>query len=134
MKKFLFLLLFAPYILTASILYDNIDANKAYQKSKEGTVLIDVRTIKEYQSLHPKGAVNVPVYFEKNGERVLNEGFADAVEKSLDDSDRPVIVICRTGSRTKDAAQILVDEGFSQVYNVTDGFANDWLKQDLPVE
>jgi rhodanese-related sulfurtransferase len=45
----------------------------------------------------------------------------------------PVVLICRTGSRTSTLARHLVEKmGYSQVYNVRDGIAR-WIRDDRPV-
>jgi rhodanese-related sulfurtransferase len=137
MKKIitLLLLLQVAVFAKAQMLYmADIDSVKAFEMQQEGVTLVDVRTIREYDAMHPKGAVNIPVYNEENGKRVFNEAFVYEIEKLLQNHDKPVILICRTGSRTKEAANILAKEGFEEVYNITNGFANDWVKVQLPVE
>ncbi|MGM0623246.1 MAG: rhodanese-like domain-containing protein [Campylobacterota bacterium] len=135
MLKQLFIVTILPLCLFAKSYYaDDLSAKQAYAMQQEGVVLLDVRTQREYDSVHPKGAALVPVYFEREGERVFNERFVDNVYEQLGSYDTPVILICRTGSRTKEAANILANEGFNEVYNVTEGFANDWVVQKLPVQ
>ncbi len=136
MKKFIFTLMFLPLIAIASQSFYKADINSktAFKKQQNGVTLIDVRTKKEYEYLHPKGALNIPVFFEKYGKRVFNETFVQRVEQTLGDTDAPVILICRSGSRTKYAANLLAKQGFSEVYNIENGFAYDWTKANLPVE
>ena len=47
--------------------------------------------------------------------------------------DRPVFVICNSGNRSRTGAQILIDLGFPQVFNV-DGGIQAWLAAGYPVE
>lgn len=134
MKKiWLFMLLPVALFAQLKLYSDDITSNQAYKMQQEGIILIDVRTVKEFKALHPKGAINIPVYFEKEGQRVFNEGFVYEIEQKIS-YETPVVLICRTGSRTKEAANILAKKGFSEVYNVSNGFANDWMQVKLPVE
>lgn len=115
----------------------DINAMQAYEMQKKGVLLVDVRTKREYAFSHPKDAVLVPVFFEKNGQRVYNNNFIEQVEYALGgDSDKPIMLICRSGSRTKYAANILADNGFGNVYNVVYGFATKggWLDSRLPIQ
>ena len=73
------------------------------------TVIVDVRTIDEYESGHLKGAVNVPVSEIKN----------------IDISkDKKIVVYCRSGSRSNTAAKELIKLGYEKVYDM--GGINDW--------
>ena len=70
--------------------------------------LVDVRQPKEYQEQHIPGAVLIP----------LNELGKRAGELR---ADLPTIVYCRSGVRSKAAFQILNDDDFSEVYNLSGG-------------
>lgn len=73
------------------------------------TVIVDVRTLDEYESGHLKGAVNVPVSEIKN----------------IDISkDKKIVVYCRSGSRSNTAAKELIKLGYEKVYDM--GGINDW--------
>ena len=48
------------------------------------------------------------------------------------DRDKPVLVICRSGGRSASAAMHLVDQGFTQVYNLRGGMLA-WADAGLPV-
>jgi rhodanese-related sulfurtransferase len=118
-----------------SMLYKaDINAQEAYERQQKGAILIDVRTKREFKFSHPKDAINIPVFYEQFGQRVFNENFVEQVDYALKgDLDQEVILICRTGSRTKFASNLLAHEGFSSVYNIQQGFVFDWTKQNLPV-
>lgn len=81
---------------------------------------IDVRTSQEYAAGHAVRAVNIP----------LNE-----LPANLDRLERnePVYVICQTGRRSREASQILVDNGFRWVFNVSGG-TSAWQSAGLPME
>lgn len=128
--------LFAQVDLTKAMLYKaDIDSKTAYQLQQKGVLLVDVRTKREFKFSHPKNALNIPIFFEKYGQRVLNKNFLNQIDYALgSDSDKPVILICRSGSRTKFASNILAQNGFTNVYNIKKGFSYDWIKVGLPVE
>ena len=81
---------------------------------------VDVRTPDEYLGGHAVRAINIP----------LNElpGKLGRLEKN-----EPVYVICQSGRRSKEAADILKQNGFKWVFNVTGG-TNEWTARGLPME
>lgn len=85
-------------------------------------LVIDVRTLEEYQSGHLVGAQSIPVEDE--------ELWLTRTEPL--DRDRPTVVYCRSGRRSEAAAQLLVDAGFTKVYDL--GGVEDWDPDDLRVE
>ena len=87
--------------------------------------LIDIRM--EIESMYvgrPPGAINVPWYeypeFMPNA-----SAFCDAVQAEVANKDHPVLLLCRSGQRTLDAAQALEAAGFTQVINILHGFEGD---------
>lgn len=80
---------------------------------------IDVRTTGEFAASHPAHSKNYPLDMltEKLGELNKNE---------------PVYVSCQSGSRSTRAAKILLDNGFTEVYEVAGGM-NSWTSANLPV-
>ena len=138
-KKILFSIssVLLPIMLWALSLYQNIDSKEAYKLQHQGAVLIDVRTKKEFNRLHAKGAINIPVFFEKDKRREFNENFIAQIEYIInDDYNKPIILICRSGARSAYASEILGKNGFGKVYNVIHGFLmrEGWLFYKLPVE
>lgn len=138
LKKGLLTLLFVGTLFGADAqkLYKaDIDSKQANELQKQGYMLIDVRTIPEFKFSHPKDSKNIPIYHDRNGERILNENFVDQVDYAVGgNTDKPIILICRSGSRTIEAANLLAKNGFSNVYNIKQGFVYDWLKTNLPIE
>lgn len=138
MKKFLGFLALITMLFGAepSKLYKaDIDSKQAYELQQKGYMLIDVRTIPEYKFSRPAGSKNIPIYHDKNGERVLNENFLDQIDYAVGgNSDKPIILICRSGSRTLEAANLLAKNGYTNVYNIKQGFSYDWIKVGLPIE
>ncbi len=81
--------------------------------------ILDVRTVEEYNDGHVNGSVLIPL--------------AD-LEKRLNEipRDRKILVYCRTGHRSTQASEILVKNGFTQVYNMKGGIT-DWTKAGYEV-
>lgn len=95
-------------------------------------VLIDVRSDMEYLFIgHPKGAIHVSWIDDPDWK--VNPHFAAEVRKLMlggiscetDDGCAPVVLICRSGKRSLEAGQVLLNEGFTDVYNVLEGFEGD---------
>jgi rhodanese-related sulfurtransferase len=91
-------------------------------QSDEGITLIDVRTPVEYREVHVNFAQNVP----------LDQLNASAVTAGRSDSMMPLYVICRSGSRGKQACDRLQAAGFTNVVNV-EGGTQAWDQAGLPV-
>ena len=88
------------------------EAMKMMQEN-EGYILLDVRTIEEYKEGHIKNAICIP-----------NEAIDDTVVDTLTDMDQLIFVYCRSGRRSKEAAQKLVDMGYTKIYDI--GGIIDW--------
>ena len=95
-------------------------------------LIIDVRSSMEFLFVgHPKGAVHIPWIDEPDWD--INPHFVADVRKVLlggvacvdDDGCVPVILICRSGKRSKDAGRLLIEAGLQQVYNVDEGFEGE---------
>lgn len=83
--------------------------------------LVDVRTLEEFQGGHIDGALN----YDWN-----DATFAENI--SALDKSKPVLVYCRSGSRSSDAADYLRDNGFTQVYELEGGLTS-WERAGMPV-
>ena len=90
----------------ASASYEQISGAeaKALMDSESGYVIIDARTQEEYDQGHIPGAILIPY-----GE------IADRAEKELPDKDQLILVYCRSGRRSKIAAEELVKLGYTNV-------------------
>lgn len=94
--------------------YHKISAEEAKEMMDEGGVtVVDVRTPEEYAGGHVPGAVNVP-----------NEEIGDGQPEALADKDATILVYCRSGRRSKDAADKLVKQGYENLYDF--GGIIDW--------
>lgn len=87
--------------------YQQIDQEtaQAMMQEDDGHVVVDVRRQDEYESGHIPGAILVP-----------NESIGSEMPAELPDKDQIILVYCRSGNRSKQAAQKLADLGYTQVY------------------
>lgn len=129
-----------PFVLLTACLSEagpTLSAPEAYEQSRAGRVtLIDIRTPSEWrQTGVAEGAHRVNLHNPRG-----IEGFVARILADVDgNKDAPIALICRTGSRTTQAQKVLMDQGFTKVYNVNEGMAGSgagpgWLKRGLPVE
>ena len=114
MKKLIFILL-AVMMLTAcgqdkendqGAVYMNITAEEAKQimDTEEGYIILDVRTQEEYDEGHIPGAIVIS-----------HEEIAEKAEKVLTDKEQLILVYCRSGRRSKIAAEALVELGYTNI-------------------
>jgi len=100
-------------------------------ESNPSAVLIDVRSSMEYLFVgHPKGAVHVAWIDEPDW--TINEQFAAQVRQLMlgglshhKEDNAPVVLICRSGKRSQEAGEVLVEANFPDVYNVLEGFEGE---------
>ena len=104
--------------------YKNLSSAQFEELIKNPNVqLVDVRTLAEHMEGHIPGSININVKDEA--------GFPAAVDELLDKS-REVAVYCRSGRRSRTAADILVKKGF-KVYNLDKGILN-WIEEGREIE
>jgi rhodanese-related sulfurtransferase len=113
----------------------DLSAPDALAAAGEGKLrLIDIRTPQEWrQTGVAPGAGRVDFY---RGPEVL---LSSVLQMVGGDKNAPIALICRTGNRTVTAQKFLQAQGFTRVYNVSEGMAGSaagpgWLKRSLPVE
>lgn len=86
-------------------------------------VFIDVRSEMEYLFVgHPKDAILIP--WNDGPDWEINPNFVAHVKKAAS-TNRPVVLICRSGNRSQEAGQLLEQNGFTDVYNVLHGFEGE---------
>lgn len=104
---------------------DNIISVSAPEFDKEikadSVQLLDVRTPQEYTEEHIDGALNIDVQ---------SDDFQKMAEKDLS-KDSTILVYCRSGRRSMDAAEILTRLGY-KVVNLKGGVI-EWKEEGLPV-
>ncbi len=101
--------------------------------SDENAVLIDVRSTLEYEYVgHPPNALHVPL--KEPPEWETAPGFVARVRAALGqrpannaapNEARPLLLLCRSGQRSALGAELLLEAGFSAVYNILEGFEGE---------
>ena len=116
MRKTSVIVLLALMILSAcsSSSYHKISASKAKSMMEEGNVVVvDVRTQAEYDEGHIEGAILIP-----------NESIGSTQPSALPDKEAVILIYCRSGNRSKQAADKLVAMGYTKIYDF--GGIIDW--------
>lgn len=109
----------------------DIDNAQLASLSSSGVPVIDIRTAPEWEETGIVAGSRLLTYFDENGN-------ADPVAwlekvKGFAKPGDPVIVICRSGNRTKAVSQFLSQQaGYVKVYNVKYGIRG-WIKESRPV-
>jgi rhodanese-related sulfurtransferase len=93
--------------------------------STPNAVFVDCRSEMEYLFVgHPVGAMMIP--WNDGPDWDINPHFVAQVKKAVGQSvDRPIVIICRSGSRSVDSGKALEAAGFTNVINVLHGFEGD---------
>ena len=88
------------------VVYMNITVQEAKQimDREEGYIILDTRTQAEYDEGHIPGAIVVP-----------HDEITDRAEEELPDKDQLLLVYCRSGRRSKLAAEALVELGYTNI-------------------
>ncbi|MFO1418596.1 MAG: rhodanese-like domain-containing protein [Methylotetracoccus sp.] len=85
------------------------------------SLLLDVRDPLEFAFVgHPVGAVNIP--WKTAPDWAPNTHFLDDVRCVAVEFDRPILVMCRSGQRSMDAARALLAAGYRNLANIDEGF------------
>ena len=112
----------------------HIPAKEAWEliQKEPSVAFIDVRSDMEFLFIgHPKGAVNIPWIDEPdfvinpNFERDVRKLILGGVIASNEHDSVPVVLICRSGNRSAEAGNLLLDHGFKRVYNIDHGFEGE---------
>jgi rhodanese-related sulfurtransferase len=107
----------------------DVSAAEAWQKlsGDASAQLVDVRTMAEWNfvGLPDVSSLGREVHCVEwqsfpTGEQ--NSAFLGEVTQALRDKDAPVLLLCRSGARSRAAAIALTNAGFRQAFNIADGF------------
>jgi len=137
---------------SASLSYaGDISAEEAWERlaADPRAQLLDVRTMAEWNfvglpDLSSLGRRTHCIEWQQFPGGARNPDFVTEAAKALTAKDAPVMLLCRSGSRSRAAAIALTQAGFSQAFNIGDGFEGDvdeeghrgdrngWKAADLP--
>ena len=112
------LLMLASQVAAATRDISSIEAKNLLARNKP--FLLDVRTPQEFSQARLSGAVLIPI---GEFQRRLNE-----VPKN-----KPILVYCAVGSRSKPVADFLTQRGYKEVYHMADGIVG-WYRNGFPIQ
>lgn len=112
----------------------SINPRQAWEMLQENpkSLLVDVRSHMEFLFIgHPVGAINVPWIDEPdwninpNFTREIKQLMLGGLAHSAEGESVPVLLICRSGKRSREAGELLMREGVSKVFNIAEGFEGE---------
>lgn len=120
MKKAIILIILGTALIIFSFIlqqntYKTITMEEAKTELDKNSeiILIDVRTEDEYQEKHIKNSISIPLdMLEKE------------IKNKVSDENSIIFVYCKSGTRSKQAAEKLINLGYKNVYNI--GGIDDW--------
>ena len=129
MKKLIPILLLALMLTGCAVAGNQTDSYRrismdeavAMMEQESGYIILDVRTPEEFAEKHIPNAINVP-----------NETIGTGEISQLPDKNQLIMVYCRSGRRSKEAAEKLVKLGYTNI--VEFGGITDWKGETLSGE
>jgi len=100
----MFILLLTLGLFSACSKISDEELAEARDAVRDGAIIVDVRTPKEFREKHIDGAINLPIEAIMKGNIQLPKG-------------KEIVVYCRTGSRSRVSAKVLREKGWN-VYDV----------------
>ena len=77
------------------------------EEIKKGSIVIDVRTKREYDTQHIEGAINIKY-----------DNILSGIKNYIDNKNRRIILYCSNGSRSKIAYNLLISFGYTNVVDM----------------
>ena len=123
MKKLTLILglVFCSHILAEVELIDASVLKKRIDNPDNNLILLDVRTVKEYQSGHIKNSINIP-----HDQLILNVNVLDQYR------NQSIVVFCRSGRRAQLVIDVLIENKFDQIVDL-EGDMLAWKTSGFPV-
>jgi len=124
---------------------ENLNPQQAWDflQSHSNAVLIDVRTKMEHLFVgHPPNAIHIA--WKEAPDWQLNSNFIMQVRQVVSNPNTPILLLCRSGQRSLEAAALLEQSGYTTLINIAEGFEgvldehkqrgnlNGWRFADLP--
>lgn len=121
----------------------SVTPEEAHQLVQEGALYVDVRSEQEFEQGHPPGALNVPIAHFGPAGMTPNAEFLSVMRAAFNVSEK-LVLGCKAGGRSRRAAELLVQAGFSDISDMAAGWDGSrdafgrplpgWSKRALPVE
>jgi len=98
----------------------DVSVTQAHNMYQNGAFVLDVRTLEEWNEYHAPNTTLIPL---------------DQLPSRLNEvpRDRQIVVVCRSGNRSQEGRDILLNAGFEQVTSMTGGL-NEWRASGYPTE
>lgn len=120
-----------------------VSPEEAVKLMEDGWQCVDVRSVPEFEAGHVPGSFNIPLLNMGPGGMQPNPDFM-AVMQNTFDTGAKLLLGCRSGGRSRRAAEMLVGVGFTELADLLPGWEGSkdafgravpgWSKKDLPVE
>ena len=107
----------------------NVNNNQIKELSKNNIPIIDIRRSSEWQQTGVVPKSILLTFFDKKGNYNFDKWYNDLSVKI--NSDKPIILICRTGRRTRIIAEMMDKKFDNVIYNAKDGITS-WIDAKLP--
>ncbi len=115
------------YAVSQQIAYANrrnvripeVDSQQAFEMYQRGAFILDVRQPEEWNEGHIPNATLIPL-----------DQLAQRVNELP--RDREIVVVCRSGNRSREGTLILLENGFKQVSSMAGGVL-DWAEKGYPL-
>jgi phage shock protein E len=93
-------------------------------KNNEDIILLDVRTLEEYDEIHLENALLLPV-------QELSQDSLDEIGLGEDAKNKEIIIYCRSGARSKIVYDIMDSLGYANIKSVAGGMIH-WQEDNYP--
>ena len=107
--------------LYASELWSVTELKTKIDQSSEPLVLLDVRTVEEFESGHIRNSINIP-----------HEILLSNIDLVSEYNDEPLVVYCRSGKRASLVIEALKKHGFTNVVDI-EGDILAWSQSNYPL-
>ena len=101
---------------------NEISQQELISSPPENVLVLDVRSTREFEGGHVPNAVNIP-----------HTELASRLAELEAESDRPIVVYCRSGHRAGLATSVLQEAGYTDLHHLT-GDMMGWTAEGLPTE
>lgn len=123
--------LIATCALSAHAEVVNIDNAEVARLAASGAALIDIRTAPEWKETGVIAGAKLLTFFDAQGRVDAPAWLAQL--KAASKAGQAIVLVCRSGNRSRTAAQFLTQQaGFKTVYNATGGMIA-WSREGRPV-
>lgn len=102
--------------------FKSLNVQDAAQSVNKGVMIVDVREQDEFDQAHLENAILVP----------LSTVSAEKINE-LNPTNKTILIHCRSGKRSKVAANVLLSQGYSGEILELDEGINAWIESEQPV-